>query len=328
MIVTQKSRSSDSSLGEVRMKVSVIIPVYNAERYLAQAIESVLAQSHTDFDMVIIDDGSTDASLDIARSYSKRDIRVRVYTQTNCGAGETRNRALALCSTDWVFLMDADDLMLPNRIERQLVFLSEHPDLVVASCLASYINGVGIEGGRSANSIPTKEAFHSLVAAGEAVGLLNPGVVLYRPAVLEIGGFRGEFFPAEDSDLWNRMAERGHAMLVQDEVLMKYRIHGSSAVTSSFEQARLKYEWSRSCMAARRLNKPELNWEEFKSDWCRAPLWRKLDRWRKTQAKRNYRLAGQHRLDGQLHLAIFSMALAALLQPLYTMIRLKNQLFR
>jgi glycosyltransferase involved in cell wall biosynthesis len=307
------------------MKISVIIPVYNAEQYLAEALDSVLTQTHTDFDLIVIDDGSTDGSLAILQAYAERDARIQFHSQVNRGAGETRNRALAMCQTEWVFLMDADDVMIPNRLERQIAFIQANPDLAVASCRAVYINGDGIEGGRTVNPLPTRETLRKLVDNGEAIGLLNPGVALHRLTVQAIGGFRGQFFPAEDCDLWNRLTEQGHVLLVQDEILMKYRVHSKSAVTSNFHFCRQKYEWVRSCMASRRAGNPEPSWEAFLSTWSAAPWWEKLNRWRKTQAKCFYRLAGQCKIDGNLPAAILNMGCAAVLQPIYTVNRLKAQ---
>jgi len=115
------------------MRTTVIMPAYNAERYLAEAIESVLGQTWKDFELIILDDGSRDRTLEIAQSYALRDSRVRVESHTNMGIAPTLNLGLALSESEWVIQMHADDVMMPNRIERQLAFVAEHPELAVAS---------------------------------------------------------------------------------------------------------------------------------------------------------------------------------------------------
>lgn len=98
--------------------VSVLMPVYNAALYLSAAIESVQAQTMQDFELIIVDDGSTDASLELARSYADRDNRIHVYAQSsNCGEGPTRNAALARATGDWIYSIDADDMALPTLLE-------------------------------------------------------------------------------------------------------------------------------------------------------------------------------------------------------------------
>ncbi|HYO10671.1 MAG TPA: glycosyltransferase family A protein, partial [Tepidisphaeraceae bacterium] len=112
--------------------LSVLMPAYNAERYIAPAIESVLAQTVRDLQLLVIDDGSTDGTLAAARAFEQRDARVRVVTQANAGIAQTLNRGLEmLAGHEWVFLMHADDLMTPNRLERQSVFVAANPDHAV-----------------------------------------------------------------------------------------------------------------------------------------------------------------------------------------------------
>src|ERR1700761_3016258 len=114
------------------MTVSVVMPTYNARPFLRDAIASVLGQTWTDFEFIVVDDGSTDDSLAVARSFAQTDPRVKVFSQSNSGTAATLNRAIELASSEWVFIMHSDDLMHPNRLERQLAFLDEHPELAVA----------------------------------------------------------------------------------------------------------------------------------------------------------------------------------------------------
>ncbi|HEX9156410.1 MAG TPA: glycosyltransferase family A protein, partial [Syntrophales bacterium] len=110
------------------MKVSVVIPVHNGEKYLSQAVESVLDQTHRDLELLVVDDGSTDSSAAIIRRFALKDRRVRVLTQENLGVAAAGNRGLQEAGCEWVARLDADDVFLPGKLERQVGFLRRNPD--------------------------------------------------------------------------------------------------------------------------------------------------------------------------------------------------------
>src|SRR4051812_36646446 len=124
-----------SGSNETSMTVDIVMPVYNVERYVADAIASVLAQTHRDVRLLVCDDGSRDGTLDVVRSIAVRDPRVEVIAHANRGIANTMNDALTRCTSEWVACMHGDDVMLPNRIERQLAFAAEHPDVAVLSSI-------------------------------------------------------------------------------------------------------------------------------------------------------------------------------------------------
>lgn len=113
--------------------VSILMPLYNSEKFLAETIENILAQSHTHIELIIVDDGSTDASYDIATSYANVDERVKVFTQTNAGAWAARNRAFEESLGEYIMYMDADDLISSDKIERQVQILQENDRKTVVS---------------------------------------------------------------------------------------------------------------------------------------------------------------------------------------------------
>ena len=110
--------------------VSVVMPVYNGEKYVAKAIDSVLSQSLSDLELLIVDDGSTDFSADIIRLYAKRDDRIRVFPlEQNVGRGDARNLGFSAAQGAYIAGMDCDEVSLPHRLERQLEFLEAHPEI-------------------------------------------------------------------------------------------------------------------------------------------------------------------------------------------------------
>src|SRR5438046_2743554 len=123
--------------------VSVIMSVYNAQRYLAAAIDSILAQTFTDFEFIIIDDGSTDRSSQILADFANKDSRIRVETRANKGLTRSLNEAIALSRGEFLARMDADDIALPNRLEVQVRFMREHRDVVLLGGGYELIDGAG-----------------------------------------------------------------------------------------------------------------------------------------------------------------------------------------
>src|ERR1700726_1508117 len=111
--------------------ISVLMPVYNAERYVAEAVESILSQTFADFEFIIIDDGSKDRSLAILEEYAARDPRIRLVSRPNTGIVKALNQGLALASGELVARMDADDIAMPERLAKQRDYLADHPECVM-----------------------------------------------------------------------------------------------------------------------------------------------------------------------------------------------------
>jgi glycosyltransferase involved in cell wall biosynthesis len=274
--------------------ISVVMPAYNADPFISQAIDSVLAQTWRDFELIVVDDGSTDRTLEIAKRYAAQDVRIKVYSHPNKGTAPTLNRCIELASSEWVFLMHADDLMRPNRLERQLAFVREHPELAVASSLVWNVDSKDRIIGKATSEFFTHEAVDKSFSANKPIGFHHPAVALRKSAVLSVGGYRQEFWPAEDMDLWNRLVGKGYKILVQPEYLLYYRMHGNAA---SISRARLtcnKAHWVADCMHRRREGAPELEWESFLRTRRSAPMLIRLNRERKDLAEILYKTAVLH----------------------------------
>ncbi|HSA83050.1 MAG TPA: glycosyltransferase [Geminicoccaceae bacterium] len=308
------------------MFVSVVMPVYNGRWFLREAIGSVLAQTHRDLELVAVDDGSTDDSPAILRELAAADSRLRVIRQENGGGARARNRALAEARAEWIVNLDQDDVMLPNRIERQLAFIAAHRDVKVFSCRAYYINTAGkIFGKTKCEPITTRAAFERYLASGEAIGINHPAAALHRPTIRALGGYRPAYEGAEDIDLWNRVAEHGHLVLQQDEVLMKYRIHGTSVMASRTRQSWEKGEWTIACMQARRAGRPEPGWDAYRAELRTLPWWRRLQRERLMQARVHYRVAGFDVANRRWLRGAGHLLLAGAAKPSYVLDRLAAQ---
>jgi glycosyltransferase involved in cell wall biosynthesis len=305
--------------------VTVIVPAYNAGKFLVKAVESILAQTHTNLEIILINDGSTDNTLEIMKRYKSIDKRVVIDSHENLGMGDSLNRALLLATGSLVARMDADDIMLPVRIEKQLAFMKSNKNVAVASCLAYYINEADQIIGKTFSDIRTVDDSKRYFILNQAIGILHPGVIYRKEIILKVCGYRGIFWPADDIDLWNRLIEKKHHIVVMQEILMKYRICGSSVITSGFLRSRLKFEWVRDCMYKRRSGQSEISFEKFLEDQTRQSIVTRANRARKNLAKFYYRSAGFEYASKKWISFFFKLITAFFLQPLYVLKKLKRQ---
>lgn len=202
------------------MRLSVCMSVFNNAPFLDQAVESILGQSMTAFEFVIIDDGSTDGSTAILRRHAARDPRIRLIEQENCGLVPSLNRAVDTARAPWIARMDGDDVALPDRFARQIAFLEAHPDHAAVGCQLELIDEAGATL-RTAVEYPlTPDAF--VAALEHRPSLSHPAAMLSRDAILVVGGYRALYRHCEDYDLWLRLAER-YPMANLDAILLRYR---------------------------------------------------------------------------------------------------------
>ncbi len=206
-------------------RVSVIMPVYNGAAYLAVAIESVLAQRFKDFELVLVNDGSTDTSGAIAHAYARRHPdRIRVIDQDNVGLPGARNRGLDAGRGDYYALLDADDVWLPNHLEQAMAAFDADPDLGLV-----HANICRIDAGGRRLEVPSRhwatqsDAYLAIALRFEHIAC--PTVVFSRLAVQTVGGFDPQFtgLGCEDRDLWLRILERFRARYI-DVVAAHYRM--------------------------------------------------------------------------------------------------------
>lgn len=201
-------------------KVTVFIPIYNREAYVGAAIDSVLAQSFRDFELLLIDDGSTDRSVEVLRSYDDPRVRV-VCNGRNLGIPRTRNRGLELARGEYIALLDSDDAARPGRLQKQAAFLDRHPDCVQVGGWKQDMD----EHGRVLRKIkrqPTSSAdIHAQLLF--RCSLTNT-TIMGRTATLREYGYRNGFARCQDYDLHVRLAAR-HKMANLPQVLTYARVH-------------------------------------------------------------------------------------------------------
>jgi glycosyltransferase involved in cell wall biosynthesis len=205
--------------------VSVVMPVFNTRRYVAEAVESVLGQTFGDFELIVVDDGSTDGSGDIVARYAERDGRVRLRRRANRGIVASRNEGLSMAAGPLIAVIDSDDVALPGRFASQVGYLRDHPECVAVGGSALVIDALGAS--ICTWSFPTS---HEELDRGNLFNkqkMLHSSLMFRRGPVEAIGGYRPEAETAEELDLLLRLAELGRLANVP-EVVVKYRQHGAS----------------------------------------------------------------------------------------------------
>ncbi len=200
-------------------RVSAVVPVWNGAAYLERAVESLLTQTFADIEVIIVDDGSTDATATIIAGFAARDRRVRPFHQAHAGEAVAANRATAEARSDLIARLDADDMAVPDRFERQVAWLDANPSVAVL--------------GGSIMSIDRNDRKMRLYTypGGSVRAKMEHGnpiahsTAMVRKSVLEaVGGYRAAFNLADDYDLWLRMAEKADVANI-GHVLAYYRLH-------------------------------------------------------------------------------------------------------
>ncbi len=208
--------------------VGVIIPAYNAAAFLHQALDSVLAQSLDDWKVVVVDDGSTDTTREVAESYQNRDARIQVLSGPNVGLPAARNKGLAALSTRYIAFLDADDIWLPNLLEK-LVGAAQQHDVALVACHTSTFR----HDPDQRTTIPVGGSAWGTVLEPQALArelrricfFMPSGVLVESSLLRKVGGFDEALTAVEDWDLWLRLADHGASAFVFPEPLYLRRYH-------------------------------------------------------------------------------------------------------
>ena len=199
--------------------VSVLLPVYNGEEYLAEAIQSILDQTYKRFELIIINDGSSDRSAEIIRSY--HDDRITALEQENCGLASTLNRAISMVQGKYLARQDQDDISLPQRFEKQVAFLDSHPAYGMVGTWAEIWDNI-----RKTDRVH-RHPVDSLVLKFELLfnnPFVHSSMMIRKTAIEKVGMYSLDKLrqPPEDYELWSRMA-RYYEIANIPETLMIYR---------------------------------------------------------------------------------------------------------
>lgn len=307
--------------------VSVIMAVYNGERFLSDAIESILNQTHRDLDVVIVDDGSRDLTPQILADWAARDPRLRYVSQANTDQPTALNNALALAKHEWVAVTDHDDRSAPTRIEATLRLALANPTARVISTWASEIDATGRVIGYRNLGPTTEDAFLRARAVDRLLYLVHPSVLFHGPTVRALGGYRREFGAAADTDLWSRVADE-HTILSVPQHLLDYRVHLRSMSFDRYDEQRLRMREILLRQRARRSGRPEPTREEALEEIRTSALTARVQDARIDRAEFLLRRARLEHLAGQRVRGGVHLGQAFAMTPLRSAKRLRGFLKR
>lgn len=314
--------------GNVNMQnsgVSVVMAVYNGDRFLVEALESTLKQAASEFELIAVDDGSTDGSRRILEEYAARDSRLKIMSITHGGVPRAVNTGIRAARYDLIARMDSDDRMLPNRIERQRAFLESRPDLDVVCSYCYFINAAGKRIGSSARDIDVPAGLREC-RPSRFLEITQSTVLMRKAACLEVGGYREDLPYAEDRELWGRFATSGRLIGVQPEYLMEFRLHGGSM---TMKKATLQYEVCASidCNIVRRLQgAPELSMPEFREWKRRQPLLGRIMQWMSFSSLHAFKRASRHYGEGRYCQCALTLAAAVSMNPFHILSRVISKM--
>ena len=222
-------------------KVSVIIPTYNRSHFIKDALESVLAQSYQDFELIIIDDGSTDNTSEILADYSDR---LQYIYQKNQGRSVARNLGVKKAKGHYIAFLDSDDLWLSNKLEKQIQFLETNSQISLVHCFTAVVD----ENRKHCDELTKFHKIHHQRSFKRGYDyedisleciMFTSCIIVKRDIFLKLGGFDNNCEPLEDWDLYLRLAFK-HKIAVVPEILSLYRHHNSQSGNYSLTKARIQ----------------------------------------------------------------------------------------
>lgn len=234
-------------------QTTVLMPVRDGERWLGAAIDSVRAQTLSDFELIVVDDGSTDATPQLLADYARRDARIRVIRLAREGLVTALNRGVAEAAAPLIARFDADDICMPQRLERQIAFMQANPDV---GLVGSWAQRIGDSGEARGGLTPATE--HDILAQQLAKGnpFIHSSVVFRTALVRDLGGYRAAFEAAEDYDLWLRIAERTRVANIPD-YLLSYRWHRGNVTHMKAARQAFSVRLAKRSRAARAAGQPD-----------------------------------------------------------------------
>ena len=236
--------------------VSVVMAIFNGHRYLGSAIESILGQSFSEFEFIIVDDGSIDDSLSVASTYACQDSRIRIAQQKHEGLISALNRGCGLARGTYIARFDSDDIAFPKRLEEQVTYFEGNDIALLGGnieCIDSEGNEMSvIELHRWADGLKDLLMVNNYIA--------HTTVMMRKDAFLRSGGYRPQFQQAEDYDLFLRMSE-SYMIDNLPSLLCRYRLHDHQVSVESASQQIISSIGARLAAWARRANLPEPEWK-------------------------------------------------------------------
>lgn len=299
------------------MLVSVVIPAYNAESFIAATVAGVLAQTHAELELIVVDDGSADRTGEIVGQMA--DERVRVLRFENAGTIASRNRGLREARGEFVAFLDHDDTWFAHKLERQLDVFAREPDALAVGSLMNYIsergNALGVSG-----QDPRDPERQAMVRDAALMPCAMSSILWRSDAMRRAGEFDPTVWQNDEMDMLTRILPHGRMSWVP-EALGEHRLHSGSITARNYSLQRMTARFLHARLAARRTGR-DLEWEEFAATYRPSAWVRRNDR-----AAYLYRTAGMSAVERRFARAAGCGLMAFATSPGYVFPRLRRQIF-
>jgi glycosyltransferase involved in cell wall biosynthesis len=309
--------------------ISVVMSIYKTEeRYICKAIDSILSQTFSDFEFIIINNGNASNINDLVESYSDKRINL-IHTPKVVTLYESREIGVQMSRYQWIALMDADDVSHRSRLERQYSYIESHKNLEKLGCVgtwAQYMNEKDNVIGHRKSRPTSIEEYEIMRKNNDAIIVTDPSSIISKKAFLDVGGYRKEYSPAADLDLWYKMVEKGYIILSIESYLFKYRIHSEADSTKNFMLQRKKTHFCNLNMENRRSGKSEITYDQFCEIYWSNVNYRFPRMWR-NYSKLYYKKAGLLYLNGSIAKAVAFLSISFIINPIYVLKRLNSHLY-
>lgn len=299
--------------------VTILMPVYNGMPYLPEAVQSIRRQTLRDWRFLIVNDGSTDGTVEYLNQLN--DARIEVLHGPNRGLAGALNRGLELCRTELLARMDSDDVAYRCRLEEQLAFLRRRPEVGLVGTQVERL-GEGRTAGRSLLPCNHASIFSHLMKGLPAI--YHPAIMCRTALLKEIGGYLFDS-AAQDWDMFLRMGERAELANL-DRVLLSYRFHAGSVTSAKMAEARSRIAFACESAQRRQAGAPPIDYERFLALRRAAPWWRRAANAMEIHARCQYRMAVSDVLAGRPARGYLRLGWGAVCSPRLTRQRITRVL--
>lgn len=305
--------------------LSVVMPAYNADVFIEEAIDSILSQTFTNLELIIVDDASTDRTWSIITERAANDPRIRAMRNaTNLGLGASINLGVSMATAPLIGRMDADDVSDRTRFEKQIVEMEANPHFAVVGTFASHINENGKILGLSETGPSSEQTFHDLRRAGRPTMVFGGTALFTKELFQRVGGFDATLRAAGDVELFDRMADHGPIVAIAEPLLL-YRLHPGSTVATRFREGRQVHRFVRARREAQNNGAESMDLTQFKK-WERSrPVWVRIRVRLDDSMQHHYREAGMAYGNRNRAAFVRHFAIAFMTNPIWVARRLWRQ---